>query len=938
MGSGKLRSSGENVGSKSSTPSLNSSVIWSGTDSKYSQEQDGDSGDSDSDSEGEEEEEVLCRLCEETIPAHDLREHDRYCLDIKNADMGIAQCDPRLNHLIDLLTHARSDASDPKVLEEVDTLLRTASSVAALPYDGSQIVVDRCTDLLCKLTEMLNGSSFNGNPPVRSQLIRTFAQAILRVGEEKCNSLTEYHALLTSQPFAAASSSSSLNRGSRSGSSSSGNAHHSNSGSVTAPEKHKTGFLSRVEKFLETFSFKRSSQPKLEVHYLHSDPSSATSTPQTSPRHASSNHASPLMNSGNGNTSTSALNSPSTSGAGKKAKVSASITDFEILKPISRGAYGKVYLAQKRKTGDLYAIKVLSKSDLVRKNAADSVIAERNALAIAHNPFVVKLFYAFQSTENLYLVMEYLIGGDLASLLRNLYTFEFDMAQQYAAEIVLALEYLHSVGIVHRDLKPDNILITDEGHLKLTDFGLSRVAMIDDRMGGSGVGGGRIGGQSGTGTGATKSIQKSPDPLLDIAAEADLEETTGIVGTPDYLSPEILLGRRHGVAVDWWALGVITFEFLCGYPPFTADSPDKIFQNILACNVVWPDDWDVPEEAKQFVHALLELEPKKRLGAHGVAEIKAHPFFRGVSWDTLLNKSMGDIFIPRPANRQDTSYHWDRKQLYGSIKMDSAFDAHQTAVAQRERVEAINRDIQGAKNQTNNPNGSHAPPNNNNNNNNASSSSSSQTSSTGTNKSGTSTSSGPRNIAVINANAHQQGQVAQSAGGSGKSKGGTGGSDSGSSKSLTTGAGLSGHGGAPPRTAAMNIGGNKGARGGGGGGAGFDLDSTPPLEGDEGRDFLNFSFTNLPMLREMNQHIADVEEQKDHAHHLLPASGVRRTHKRTGSVDVYTTDKKRKSKGREKKSDRDKKRDKGYISDKSRPSSSEVDLDPASATSTNPPF
>lgn len=887
-----LRSSGDGIGSKSSTPSLNSSMIWSGTDSKYSVDQDGDT-ESETSSEGDEDEEVPCRLCEESVPARDLREHDRYCLDIQNADMGIAQCDPRLNHLIDLLNHARGDTNDSKVLEEIDALLRTASSVAALPYDGSQIVVDRCTDLMCRLTEVLNGSAISGTPPAHSQIVRTFAQAILRVGEEKCNSLIEYHALLSSQPYGPGA-------GSRSGSGVI--SHSSSSGNVSgshAPEKHKTGFLSRVEKFLETFSFKRASQPKLDIHFPH-ESSSATSTPQTSPRHGSSSgHASPML-SGNG--TTSGLNSPSTSGQ-KKAKVSASITDFEILKPISRGAFGKVYLAQKRKTGDLYAIKVLSKSDLVRKNAADSVIAERNALAIAHNAFVVKLFYAFQSTENLYLVMEYLIGGDLSSLLRNLYTFEFDMAQQYVAEIVVSLEYLHSVGIVHRDLKPDNILITDEGHLKLTDFGLSRVAMITDRMG-SGPGGSSFPGGPNN---AQKAAQKAPDPLLDIAAEADPQDTPKqILGTPDYLSPEILLGHRHGEAVDWWALGVVTFEFLCGYPPFTADSPEKIFQNILACKVEWPDDWEVPDEAKAFVHALLELDPKKRLGSHGVEEIKAHPFFRGVQWATLLNKPMNEIFIPRPTNPKDTSYHWDRKQLYGSIKIDSAFDP----AAAKERVDAINRDILSASTVAA---GGVAVP--------------------------------PRNITVTNASQNGM-SVSQPSSSSKTSK-----SPSGSPSGVSSGAGASTSGSGssssnnasstagPSRTAAMAIGGGTG-RGKGGNNKQTDPDSTPPLEGEEGRDFLNFSFTNLPMLREMNQHIADVEEQKDHHHHLEPTSAARRTHKRTGSVDVYTVDKKRKSKGREKKGDREKKRDKtGYISDKSRPSSTEVDIDPNFLpTSSNPPF
>jgi len=166
-------------------------------------------------------------------------------------------------------------------------------------------------------------------------------------------------------------------------------------------------------------------------------------------------------------------------GNNKKEGSTPSIQDFEILKPISRGAFGRVYLAQKKRTGDLYAIKVLKKADMIRKNMVDHVIVERNILAQTKNPFVVKLFYAFQSKANLYLVMEYCIGGDLGSLLRRLQYFDEKMARFYAAQTVLALEYLHSIGIVHRDLKPENMLITEKGHLKLTDFGLSRTGLLE---------------------------------------------------------------------------------------------------------------------------------------------------------------------------------------------------------------------------------------------------------------------------------------------------------------------------------------------------------------------------------------------------------------------------------------------------------------------------
>jgi hypothetical protein len=150
-----------------------------------------------------------------------------------------------------------------------------------------------------------------------------------------------------------------------------------------------------------------------------------------------------------------------------RAKDRTSIEDFEIIKPISRGAFGRVFLAKKRATGDLFAIKVLKKADMIRKNAVESILAERNILISVRNPFVVRFFYSFTCRENLYLVMEYLNGGDLFSLLRNLGCLDEDMARIYIAEVVLALEYLHSVNIIHRDLKPDNLLINQDGHIKV---------------------------------------------------------------------------------------------------------------------------------------------------------------------------------------------------------------------------------------------------------------------------------------------------------------------------------------------------------------------------------------------------------------------------------------------------------------------------------------
>uniref|UniRef100_A0A6B2L736 non-specific serine/threonine protein kinase n=1 Tax=Arcella intermedia TaxID=1963864 RepID=A0A6B2L736_9EUKA len=273
----------------------------------------------------------------------------------------------------------------------------------------------------------------------------------------------------------------------------------------------------------------------------------------------------------------------------------------------------------------MYAIKVLRKTDLFLKNQQDTIMTERNAMARTNHPFIVQLYFAFQSKSYLYLVMEYLIGGDLASFLSKRKYLDEPMVQRYIAEVVLALEYLHSVNIIHRDLKPDNLLINFDGHLKMTDFGLSKMGIW-----GSGM--------------------DTPNPLRDFASSnnSHTSDDDRIIGTPDYLSPEILIGLGHGFPVDWWALGVMTFELLVGLPPFFDDTPEKIFQNILSRDMFeWPATINVSDAAKDFVDKLLTIDAKRRLGTKGVHEIKSHPFFSGINWDTVLTSPMDDFYIPK---------------------------------------------------------------------------------------------------------------------------------------------------------------------------------------------------------------------------------------------------------------------------------------------------
>ncbi|CAI8600463.1 unnamed protein product [Vicia faba] len=323
-----------------------------------------------------------------------------------------------------------------------------------------------------------------------------------------------------------------------------------------------------------------------------------------------------------------------------------SIEDFEIIKPISRGAFGRVFLARKRATGDLFAIKVLKKADMIRKNSVQDILAERDILISIRNPFVVRFFYSFTCRENLYLVMEYLNGGDLYSMLRNLGCLDEDMARVYIAEVVLALEYLHTQHIIHRDLKPDNLLIGQDGHIKLTDFGLSKVGLInstDDLSAPSSFANGFLG---------------DDKPKSRHVSKREERQQQSVVGTPDYLAPEILLGMGHGATADWWSVGVILYELLVGVPPFNAEHPQQIFDNIINRDIQWPKyPEEISYEAYDLMNKLLIENPVQRLGTTGASEVKGHAFFKDINWDTLARQKA--MFIPS-TEALDTSYFMSR--------------------------------------------------------------------------------------------------------------------------------------------------------------------------------------------------------------------------------------------------------------------------------------
>lgn len=305
------------------------------------------------------------------------------------------------------------------------------------------------------------------------------------------------------------------------------------------------------------------------------------------------------------------------------------ISDYIFLDTIGVGSYGRVKLCRNKKTNKVYVVKMLKKSEIIRMKQVDHIYSEYIILSTIYHPFIVE-FKGICLTDPfyLYLIQEFIPGGELFTLLHEVTKFPSDQARFYIAHIVTIFFYLHSKNIIYRDLKPENIIITSTGYIKLIDFGFAKI--IEGK-------------------------------------------TYTLCGTPEYLAPEIITNKGHGKPVDWWTLGILLYEMLCGSDPFTDKDPMMIYQKILAGKIIYPKNMN--SDGKSLIKHLLVSDVTRRYGClkGGVKDIIDHRFFDGFDWTGLMFKTLKAPFVPTVKSVNDVSnfnkYH-DEKEEVNAVKAD----------------------------------------------------------------------------------------------------------------------------------------------------------------------------------------------------------------------------------------------------------------------------
>jgi len=285
------------------------------------------------------------------------------------------------------------------------------------------------------------------------------------------------------------------------------------------------------------------------------------------------------------------------------------LEDFELLKVIGKGSFGQVLQVRKKDTGKIYAMKVLNKKTIIERMEIEHTRTEKNILQKLVHPFLVNLNYSFQTPDKLFFIMDHVNGGELFFHLQKDKKFSEDRARFYCAEIVLGIEYLHVNGVLYRDLKPENLLLTADGHICMTDFGISKEGLISNDA-----------------------------------------RTSTFCGTPEYLAPEVLEGNPYGKAIDWWSFGTLMYEMLTGLPPFYSQDVQQMYSKIMSAKLNIPVN--ISENAADLIQKLLERDPALRLQDPEV--IKKHPWFSGLDFEKLFLKQMEPPFVPPVTDTEDT--------------------------------------------------------------------------------------------------------------------------------------------------------------------------------------------------------------------------------------------------------------------------------------------
>lgn len=302
-------------------------------------------------------------------------------------------------------------------------------------------------------------------------------------------------------------------------------------------------------------------------------------------------------------------------GRGRNTSGKYCLDDFQILRTLGTGSFGRVHLVRSNHNGRFYALKVLKKHVIVKLKQVEHTNDERRMLSIVAHPFLIRMWGTFQDAEQIFMVMDYIEGGELFSLLRKSQRFPNPVAKFYAAEVCLALEYLHANNIIYRDLKPENILLDRNGHIKITDFGFAKYV---------------------------------PDV------------TYTLCGTPDYIAPEVISTKPYNKSVDWWSFGIYIYEMLAGYTPFYDANAMKTYENILNAEVKFPPFFH--PDAQDLLSKLIMRDLSKRLGnlQNGTEDVKNHPWFSEVVWEKLLCRNIETPYEPPIQQGQGDTSQFDR--------------------------------------------------------------------------------------------------------------------------------------------------------------------------------------------------------------------------------------------------------------------------------------